>query len=426
MADRVARAKTLAESDRFYRLERFFQRIAAEEIMARPIPIYETHRDRLEELADLPANGAGGTLELDDSLAMPPYYEGVDFHLMPGSWDGYDLYGKSGPIALPFAFKYGGFAAVPLNSNLFAQRLDVIRQLPKPRYDRIYEPGCGGFGTMRALHEVFPDAETGRLRYSPRQARGTFEAAEKNGIAVHVRQRDAAVDTGEPDESFDAVLSYAVQHELPYAANIAMFREMFRIMKPGADIVIADPPPFRAVDPFHAAILTGHGPSRGALFFRGLPRELGQRAPRDRFRRRRILRHGAGQLPLGDARPQAGGLSGARLFRSRAGHLRPGQDGVDASVLRRQRRADDARHHPVPENLQLGRHGGRGDEIVDRAGWDDRVLFQQLFHDRHAIPHDPQLGQQGGHHPAQIVDIVLVEIDISHGRGPFFRQRGAR
>jgi SAM-dependent methyltransferase len=267
MADRVARAKALAESDRFYRLERFFQRFAAEEIMARPIPIYEAHRNRLEELADLPANGAGGTLELDDSLAMPPYYEGVDFHLMPGSWDGYDLYGKSGPVALPFAFKYGGFAAVPLNSNLFAQRLDVIRQLPKAHYDRIYEPGCGGFGTMRALHEVFPDAELVGCDISPRQARGTFETAEKSGIPVHIRQRDAAIDTGEPDESFDAVLSYAVQHELPYDANIAMFREMFRIMKPGADIVIADPPPFRAVDPFHAAILDWDTVHRAEPYF---------------------------------------------------------------------------------------------------------------------------------------------------------------
>ena len=34
-----------------------------------------------------------------------------------------------------------------------------------------------------------------------------------------------------------------------------MFQEFFRILAPGGDFASSDPPPFRAVEPFHAAVL---------------------------------------------------------------------------------------------------------------------------------------------------------------------------
>jgi hypothetical protein len=46
-----------------------------------------------------------------------------------------------------------------------------------------------------------------------------------------------------------------------------MFAELFRIMKPGADIVISDPPPFRAVSMFHAVILDWDTENREEPFF---------------------------------------------------------------------------------------------------------------------------------------------------------------
>ena len=42
---------------------------------------------------------------------------------------------------------------------------------------------------------------------------------------------------------------------------------MFRILKPGGDIVISDPPPFRAVDLFHAVILDWDTDHREEPFF---------------------------------------------------------------------------------------------------------------------------------------------------------------
>jgi hypothetical protein len=42
---------------------------------------------------------------------------------------------------------------------------------------------------------------------------------------------------------------------------------MFRILKPGGDIVLSDPPPFRGVSPFHAAVLAWDTDHREEPFF---------------------------------------------------------------------------------------------------------------------------------------------------------------
>src|SRR5690606_22528037 len=107
-----------------------------------------TEDKRAEILAqkDLPKNGAGGTLELDPDIHIPDYYEGVNYHISPDGMEDYDLFGKGagGFTSLNIVYKYGGFAAVPFNTNMPQQRMEAIAQFPKARYERLYEVGCGG------------------------------------------------------------------------------------------------------------------------------------------------------------------------------------------------------------------------------------------------------------------------------------------
>ena len=265
---RLAKATAIAEAKPLYRLERFFQRWVAEENYSTGIPAIEERRDAFQRFIDMPlGKEAAGSLDLADQLEIPKYFSSVEWHLEPGGWDGYDLYGPLFAFAVgPHVFSKGGYAAVGVGDDITQQRLDVVRQFPKPHYDKIYEPGCGGATTFRAIHSVFPEAELHGCDLSPLLLVNGHKMAERQGLKVHLKQRDA-LDTGEADASFDGVITYALHHELPPKVNAELFHEMFRILKPGGDIVISDPPPFRSVDLFQAVILDWDTENREEPFF---------------------------------------------------------------------------------------------------------------------------------------------------------------
>ena len=267
MRDVVARTTTVVECDPIWRLERFLQRYVGEETFSHGIQAVEERREVFADFLQPPASPTKGTLELDADLELPKYYTATEWHLEPGSWDGYDLYGAVFAFGIgPLVFRHGGYAAVGVGDDIIAQRRKTIEQLPKSSYARIYEPGCGSATTLTTIHGIFPDAELHGCDLSPLLLRMGHRVAERLGIPIALKQRDATR-TGEPDESFDAVVTYALQHELPPRENVALLQEMFRILKPGGDILISDPPPFRAVTPFHAAILDWDTKYRNEPFF---------------------------------------------------------------------------------------------------------------------------------------------------------------
>lgn len=261
------RVKAVAEKHPEYLYERFCQRWVAEEVWRRSIPAVEARRPVYEQYIRQIPGKVVGTLELDPDLKMPSYYEGVEWHLEIGGWDGYDLYGPLFALAIgPLVFRHGGYAAVGPGDNIIQQRLDFLGQLPRKHYGRIYEPGCGGFSTLACAHQLFPDAELIGCDLSPTLLKMGHVTANRLGVTAHFKQRDAR-DTREPDDSVDAVVMYALLHEMPPPVARELLREMFRIMKPGADLVNSDPPPFRAVDPLQAVILDWDTDHREEPFF---------------------------------------------------------------------------------------------------------------------------------------------------------------
>lgn len=266
--ERIAKAKAVAEKSIAYKHERFYQRYVGEENFVRAIPAVEEKRAQIEEIfSKRELKDCGGSLELDESVPIPEYYDGVEWHLEPGGWDGYDL---AGPMFMagigPYVFSKGGYAAVEVSDNIRDQRVEVTKHLPKDHYDRIYEMGCGGATTLAACHKNYPEAELIGSDLSPAMLTGGHDAARAMGIPIHFKQRDAR-DTREPDESVDAVVLYAVFHEMPVKVCRETLEEAFRILKPGGDIIINDPPPFAQVHPFQAVVLDWDTDNREEPFF---------------------------------------------------------------------------------------------------------------------------------------------------------------
>ena len=266
-SDRIAKAKAVAERSATYRYDRLMQRYVAEEVYTKGIVATELRRKEAEEFYAQPVPRSGGSLELDPKLQGPAYETETEWHLMPGGWDTYDLMGiNMGSGVGPMVFARGGFAAVEAGDDLRQQRIDVVKQFRKKSYARIYEPGCGGFGTLYAVHKVFPEAELIGSDLSPHLLKQGHMNAERLGVKVAFKQRDAR-DTREPSESVDGVIMYALQHEMPVDFNYAALKETLRILKPGGELVMNDPPPFAAVHPLQAVILDWDTEHRGEPFF---------------------------------------------------------------------------------------------------------------------------------------------------------------
>ena len=265
--ERLDRATRIAERSPAYRFNRFYQRYVAEENWVRSMGAAERSRERHEAARAAAAPVSESRLTLDPSLPVPDYYAGVEWHLQPGGLDGYDL---NGPAAfegyLPHVFRRGGFAAVAVGDDLLAQRRAVISQLRKDRYRRIYDPGCGGSGTLSLCRERFPEAELVGGDLSAAVLKAGNDISERMGWNIELRQEDARR-TAEADGAVDGVISYALHHELPQDVSTAVLTEMFRILEPGGDIVISDPPPFRAVSAFRAALLAWEVDNRNEPYF---------------------------------------------------------------------------------------------------------------------------------------------------------------
>ncbi|MEM7704414.1 MAG: class I SAM-dependent methyltransferase [Pseudomonadota bacterium] len=264
---RIDQAREVVERSPAFRFNRLYQRYVAEENWVRAITGVERRREVFTKVAPTAPPASDPRLHLNPELEMPDYYQGVEWHLQPGGLDGYDL---SAAMAfsgfIPYVFARGGFAAVAVGDNLLQQRRDVIQQFRSDNLKCIYDPGCGGSGTLGLCRERFPDAKLIGGDLSAQVLINGLKFSDKTGIPVELWQEDAR-QTSQAGGSVDGVISYALHHELPPEVSVDVLKEMFRILEPGGEMVISDPPPFRAVGPFQAVMLDWETENRSEPYF---------------------------------------------------------------------------------------------------------------------------------------------------------------
>jgi len=115
----------------------------------------------------------------------------------------------------------------------------VVRTVRVPLNARVLDAGCGSGRVALAVKFRSPDAEVIGLDGDPQILTLARRKADR---------RDQDVEFFEglieavpfPDESFDLVFTVLVLHHLPEKAKVGACREMFRVVRPGGRVIIAD------------------------------------------------------------------------------------------------------------------------------------------------------------------------------------------
>ncbi|WP_326696855.1 class I SAM-dependent methyltransferase [Streptomyces sp. NBC_01754] len=262
---RRAAAAALADFGPWH-LDRLLTRYVAEEIYVRALPTAERSRQEIESWLDVP-DDAPGSLRLDPDLTPPPYWS-QGFHLTTGGWDGHDLMAVAiNDIGYPYVLMPGGVGAVRTGQNLTDQRTQVVREAPRRSYRRIFEAGMGNGRFAEAVSRTFPEARYVGVELSATQLRYARARAVRSGLEWELVQAPAEA-TGLADGSVDLATAFTLFHELPPRAARAVVDEMFRVLEPGGDVVVADIAPYERNQAFRSVVLDWETDHRGEPFMR--------------------------------------------------------------------------------------------------------------------------------------------------------------
>lgn len=188
-----------------------------------------------EALAGIEAFSDGpAALYLDDAFRAPDYWDGVHFHRTDGGWDAHEYSGYvHGELIHRKLIDRG------MNGAAFAHRRAAAQLAPRDHYDEILDMGCSTAHYTRMLAETYPRAQMTGVDLSSSTLKHAARVANANGWGWKLYQRPAE-NTGFDAESFDLVTSFILLHEIPAATIKAAFKEAFRLLKPGGDLVMTD------------------------------------------------------------------------------------------------------------------------------------------------------------------------------------------
>ncbi len=157
----------------------------------------------------------------------PNYYTSGNFHGIEGGY-----------LTTGAAVTYDPITQYVLPPSETWVRQAAIKSI-KVNPSRIIDLGCGTGSTTVLLKSTFPQAEVTGLDLSPYMLVMASRKAQQAGKEIQWLQGDAQ-DTGLLDASFDLVTASLLFHETPPSVCEQILREVYRILKPGGQVIVLD------------------------------------------------------------------------------------------------------------------------------------------------------------------------------------------
>lgn len=145
---------------------------------------------------------------------------------------------RDAPGAIGHALVYEVFSVVVFAGRRRRTFGELVRLADVTPGDRVLDVGCGpGYLTALAAEAAAPNGSAVGVDPSPpmveqaRRVRGTANCSFEQG-------RAEALEAG--DGSFDVVVSSLAVHHIPEEVRATAFAEVFRVLRPGGRVLLAD------------------------------------------------------------------------------------------------------------------------------------------------------------------------------------------
>jgi SAM-dependent methyltransferase len=212
--------------------------VAISDMVDRQLPELEARAREIGDRAKL------GSLELDAGVTLPPYLLNTAFHGQPGGYvgtrDGDDI--RAGVLQESGGTLYTrGAGTGRRDSKAQAVVRFLGERFPDLKPRRVLDLGCGYGGQTCGYALAFPMAETHGIDLGEAQLRYGHLRAESLGVALHLRQADAA-QPGFPDGHFDLIVSNILLHEVPTPVMREIMTQCWRLLAPGGVVIHQDVP----------------------------------------------------------------------------------------------------------------------------------------------------------------------------------------
>ena len=292
--------------DPYYQFWSAMQRSSQEMVWDSATDSVERQLPELIEKAKQPGNK--GSLVLDPDLEIPKYHTAADIHLQPGA---YHADGLEGDVAAGAVYERGTYiysmGGLGTGNNALGQITYGFfkHEFPDKKLERVLDMGCTIGGSVTYWAQQKPDVEFHALDVGSAILRYGHARAEALGAAVHFSQQNAE-HTNFEDESFDLVMSHIMLHETSRPALQNIFRESYRLLKPGGIMLHMDLPQAHGTPPLEGFLFEWEIYNNNEHFYAQLrDMDLVEECRKAGFKDENIHPKAAGNIWMEDGAPYA-------------------------------------------------------------------------------------------------------------------------